>query len=946
MADALLAEPLIGRQTQRDSLTGWVGELVAGGGRAVLLEGEPGIGKSALVRAAAAEARAAGCQVFWAACDELSRAFPLLPLLEALGVRESADDPARKAIMRMLRTGSGTGSAVEPVVAAAEQLLALVDELCGAAPVLLVVDDLQWADPATVLAWARLARSVRQLPLLLVGALRPVPQRDDLRTLRRTVDPDGLLHVQGLPEPEAARLVSTLVAGTPGARLMRLARGASGNPLYLTELVNALARGGRLVRDDGRVEVTGGPTPGSLPDAIADRLEFLSTSARAALRAGALLGVDFSVTELAAVSGRSLTDLLPALDEAIAAGVLRDDGAGLAFRHPLIRTALYDGMPAAVRAAWHRDAGRALARHGAPVERVARQLLPALCSAGSQAGAADDWVVRWLVESARPLIGRAPRVAIPLLRWALAGTPAAAGPHDLLACRLAEALCRVGEVTDAAQVASRALAHAPQPDLVVDLHGTLAQCRATEGRSEESLAALERALGDPGLPPPHRARLLVLVARVHRGLGHVDQAGRVAAEALAEATATGDGWAVGWALAVLTMVHGMRGEVVHSLPLFDRALTVTEGEPALADLRMLLQINQANAFSDLDRYDDAIAAVRHVRRKADSAGNVVRLGQAESLLVELLFNTGRWEEALAEADLVDQSPGAFRDPVVECCRRGIAATITLHHGQGAARHLAALQPYADRLGNRMVYPLALARSLEREQAGAPGQALAVLMEALSRSAEEQAETAPLLPDAVRLAIEVGDLATARAVVVRAATLVDGSTAPYRQATALHTRGLLEHDPVQLLRAADRYEAAGRPLPRVQALGAGGVALADSGDVVAARAQFTHALAGYEALGAQWDLARIQARFRAYGIRRGPQAKHRRVHHGWDALTPTETKIATLVARGMSNPQIAAQLFLSRRTVQSHVSHILTKLGVRSRMDIAREATRRERLPEP
>jgi len=85
---------------------------------------------------------------------------------------------------------------------------------------------------------------------------------------------------------------------------------------------------------------------------------------------------------------------------------------------------------------------------------------------------------------------------------------------------------------------------------------------------------------------------------------------------------------------------------------------------------------------------------------------------------------------------------------------------------------------------------------------------------------------------------------------------------------------------------------------------------------------------------------MQATFRSYGIRRGPRASHRKVRHGWDGITATEAKVAALVAEGMSNPQIAADLFLSRRTVQTHVSHILAKLNLSSRIDIAREAAQR------
>ena len=118
--------------------------------------------------------------------------------------------------------------------------------------------------------------------------------------------------------------------------------------------------------------------PDSLPGAIADRLGFVSAPTREVLRAAALLGVEFAITDLTAVLGRTVAALVPALDEARATGVLADSGSGLAFRHPLIREALYAEMPASVRAAWHRDAGHALASAGAAPDRVARQLLRAL----------------------------------------------------------------------------------------------------------------------------------------------------------------------------------------------------------------------------------------------------------------------------------------------------------------------------------------------------------------------------------------------------------------------------------------------------------------------------------------------------------------------------------------------------------------------------------------
>ena len=173
-----------------------------------------------------------------------------------------------------------------------------------------------------------------------------------------------------------AELVAALVGGRPDEELLRLADGAAGNPLYVTELVAALARSSSLaITGAGVAELTSGPAPSSLSAAIADRLGFVSGSVREILRAAALLGVDFAVPDLATVLGRGVADLVPAVDEACAAGVLAESGHGLGFRHPMIRAALYNEIPAPVRAAWHRDAARALAQAGAPADRVARQLL-------------------------------------------------------------------------------------------------------------------------------------------------------------------------------------------------------------------------------------------------------------------------------------------------------------------------------------------------------------------------------------------------------------------------------------------------------------------------------------------------------------------------------------------------------------------------------------------
>jgi len=211
-----LAGALIGRDSELATLTRLLAEAARGRGVSVLIEGEPGIGKSSLVRAALAEQAAAGFQVFWGSGDELGQALPLLPLLEGLKVREPSANPRRSSMLSLLRGEVAADRGTDTSAALAEQLLALVAEECASTPTVLVIDDLQWADHASITLWGRLARSVRQMPLLLVGMMRPVPQREELLALRRAVGGDARLTLSGLAGEAVAELVAALAGGRDG----------------------------------------------------------------------------------------------------------------------------------------------------------------------------------------------------------------------------------------------------------------------------------------------------------------------------------------------------------------------------------------------------------------------------------------------------------------------------------------------------------------------------------------------------------------------------------------------------------------------------------------------------------------------------------------------------------------------------------------------------------
>jgi DNA-binding CsgD family transcriptional regulator/tetratricopeptide (TPR) repeat protein len=938
---------LAGRADELALLDGLLRDLARGSGSVVLIEGEPGIGKTALIRTALASTAYGssagahhgsqwGCQVFWGAGDELGQELPLHPFLDALRVRTPSANARRTAIAGFLRGEVATDRGADVPALLAEQLIALIIDETAARPVALVIDDLHWADPASVRLWGRLARTASQVPLLLIGITRPVPQRDDLVVLRRAVDDAQRVPLSSLTEPAVAELVGALAGGRPDPGLLTLAAGAAGNPLYLTELLAALARSaGVIVDSGGNARLAAGPVPDSLPGVIADRLGFVSASTKEVLRAAALLGVEFAIADLTTVLGRTVTDLVPALDEARSTGILTDSVNGLAFRHPLIREALYAEMPTSIRAAWHRDAGHALAAAGVPPERVARQLLRGPADDG------PDWILDWLDQSADSLVGQAPGVAAELLARAVGAIPAGSAKHGWLAVRLADALYRTGDLAAAERVAERALGHAASPDLIVDLHWTLTQCRMRSGSADESLAALDRALGAPGLSARHRARLLALGARTYLYFGDVDAAGREAGRALESAAEADDTWSTGWALNVLAGRATVQGKLVNALPLYDQGLAVTETDPALTDLGLLLLINKAVTLCNLNRYDEALAAAERARQLADQVGTAIRLAQAHGVLGQLFFETGRWDDALAEIETV---PTDLKEPGAACGELGTLAVISFHRNEAACarEQLSATEPHAGRFGQRTIAPLILARSLDREQAGDLPEALAVLTAAFDANPDDLGETEDLLMDAVRLALKTGDKWTAQTLAGQAATLAEGSQVPHRQANALYCRGLIDRDAAVLLEAAHRLADAGRPLPRAKALEAAAECLVEIEERTPARLAFEQAVTVYEFLGAEADLNRVNAEFRVHGIRRGPHSKHRRATSGWESLTDTELKVAALVEDGLSNPEIAARLVLSRRTVTTHVSHILKKLDVATRTEIARESALRAR----
>jgi DNA-binding NarL/FixJ family response regulator len=892
-------------------LSGLVAAVAAGRGAVFLVEGEPGIGKTALVSAGVAEAQRLGCGVVRGAGDELLGRFPLRVLLDAFDVGAGSADERRRVVAEAFADGSSG----DPVVAAAEQLVALVERLCADGPLLVAVDDLHWVDGASLALWVRLAGLTEQVPLLLVGACRSVPYRDELDAIR-----------------QVAQLVGRLAGGVPDEALMAVMDPAAGNPLWVRETAAALMHEDAIRLRGERAGLVDPcyRAPASLLAAVGQRLTFLSPAAAEVARSAALLGGEFSVADLAAVRGRRPSDLIGPVSEASAAGVLGEVDGRLGFRHPLIRQALYEQVPGSVRSAMHGDAARALAGAGAPVGSVAAQLMAAGASA-------DAWQIDWLLRHGRVLINESLQVGVALLGAAVASSTGPVGDERFceLAALLANALTRSGRSDEAHVWARRVLESTTDPDRAADMRITLATGIWARYPAEELLALLEEGLRQPAVSPGLRARMLARRAMILKVRGDVDGAETAAREALGLAKSVHNKPALGLALNTLGTISEGRGQIEAAAQFFGHLVESLAEDWEAVRTRLAGQTNLGLMLAQLDRGSEAAEAFRAARALAERSGIPALSPMVFSAVVA--FSEGRWDDASADLETLADIPASYGLVVW-----GVNALIAAHREdrREALARLERTDPIviADaELHENSVFVVA-AHALVAEQDGDLPGALAHLT-ALTRPEAAVVPTRyEFLADLVRLALAAGDDGVAREAVTTAEAEASRVRVPGSRVAAAHCRGLLDGDAAAVVGAADYYRARGR-LPHLgAALQDAAALLAASGATGAAQAAAREAEQVYIGLGAGWDLRQMAARLRRYGLRMGVRGPRRRAESGWAALTPAEVAVARLVAEGLSNPDIGVKLLLSRRTVQTHVSHILAKLGARARLEIAHYVT--------
>jgi DNA-binding CsgD family transcriptional regulator len=967
--------PLIGRCAELSELLLTLARGAKGEGSLVTLEGEAGIGKTFLLEQALSKAEALGFRCFAGGAEELERHRPFGAISEALGIGRRGridqpplpgEDERRAAVAQLLAEPAGpvasnqtsaaamlAGAQPEGEFRVVDALIDFIEHLCAGGPVVVALEDLQWSDPSTLLALNHLGREIPRLPAVLIATMRPLPRSPELQSFLNELSAgDGQRQMLGkLADESVARLVETILGAAPGPRLLAQVRRAAGNPFFATELVAALQREGAINVRDGTAEVDAPTLPSSLASAIRRRLSFLSEEEVATLQVASILGSKFSMADLATVSDRPPATLAPHVTAAEEAGILHSEGHLFTFHHDLIRAALYAGMAQPVRNALHQSAARALEEAGLPPEDVAEHVVR-----GAVPG--DLGAVEWLRTAARQAEARSPTIAADLLQRALdillsgaaAGLPEGAeGLRDATLADLASSFLSSGHLGEAEKICRSTLEREHDPKVDGTLRLCLVQIYVGQGRVGKSLLAIEEAVRSPALTERERGRLWAWSSTCRVIIWDLEGAAASAERALAVCGQIEDDLGTTVARAGLAALENLRGNFSEALRLAEEALAGARRSRSPEARRLQLTLMHTLLLIDVDRVDDAQLALRRGREARERRGARWNLAPYHFVSCIGRFWSGEWDEAIAQFD----SAMDFAEEVVvgqgEVVGHAVRSMIALHRGELATadREATAAEEDSQTSGpqwraNWMLW----ARALVTEAQGQEDAALRLLTKGWEQcsGAGVVAEYPVIGPDLVRMAIAGGERLLAEEVTVAVETLAATAEVPSVKGAALRCRGLLDSNPAALLEAVAAYRLCPRKRELALACEDAAVALIAAGRCTDARPLADEALGTYRSFDAQRDVSRALRRLRGFGqgeaateeIAKGrtDRSKPGSGSGGWESLTRAEAKMADLVAKGLSNPEIARRLFISRRTVQSHVSHALEKLGLSSRVELA------------
>ena len=879
-------------------------DAMAGDGAApkvLLLTGAPGVGKSTVLDGVARLLVGRGVRVHRVAADEMSRRQPFGLVSSLLGLE----------------------SFYPPRADTSDLVLEAVESLCADGPVVLCADDVHHADADSLALLARLVGVTRDLPLSLLLARRALPAREGLTALAAR---PGVRAVEavGLDAGGLERLVRERLGAPPGPQLRELLALTSGNPFHAGVMLDDLERHGRLAVVNGVVAVAGGTgdVPESVQAATRAHLALLDEPVRDLLQVLAVWGRPAGVEQLAAVLGAPPAALLGRLQAAVASGVARWTGDdALAFRHDLYRDVVYADLAPSLRRVLHTACAAQLRATGG----ISTQILEHASSA------ADRTEPGQALHIAATDLAHAPAQAADLLATA-AGLAAPGAQADAIALARAGALAAAGQMAEAERVAGEALRTVTDTDVRHDLTRVMLHAMISGAHTDAALATIDGTLGG-AVDEARRAAL----THLRRWVVVLDGRGPVDTTVPRGRPGTRSGAAL--VPAAMELFLGARCESALALAVEARDVRVAGGSPTWGD--------GATApvwpawFALYARGPEAARALSvEARRSAQEQGRGWLLPQHLGVAASIDDFAGRWDDAAAEYD----------------------TTIEVLTTAGAgylSRHVGGLLAIRVRRGELDAVATALTRWKLRTQAEHFGLPVfgyvemllaeahgrpADVVEAVRRSWTTTLDGGRLLwalltgPDVARVAAAAGDRILLQRVAADVAAVPTDEAAALAPAADL-VRAMVEADPDRAAAAATASRNRGHVAGELAGWEEAAVAAAARGDGATARTCAARCSEVATLLGATGVTRRMTARLRAHDVRVGVSGTRRRPASGWQSLTPTELQVAQLVGQGLTSPQIATRLYLSPRTVQTHISHSLRKLDLRSRVELATTVAR-------
>jgi DNA-binding CsgD family transcriptional regulator len=913
-------------------------EASAGRGSLLLLEGPAGIGKTRLVVAAGRHGRELGLAMLSARGSELERDFAYGLVRQLFETPVVAAAPPERA--ELLAGAAGHAARLFGVAAARDDAAdALLDpsfailhglywlsaNLGRRSPLLLCVDDVHWADQASPRFLHYLGRRLQELPIAVVAATRPARSADGSPSLAALA-----------ADPAAEVLELAPLSQRAVAELMRLTFGTEVEPAFAAACHEATGGVPFLVREllrdiaDQGIEPTSaassriaGLAPRAVSHSVVQRLSHLSPSARQLARAAAVL-CEADLRLAAGLAGADHSTAVTAADELAAAGIL-EEGRPLRFVHPIVRAAVEADLPPGERAGLHAAAAGRLAKEGASAHRIAAHLL-----ATDPAG--DDRVADSLLSAARAATANgAPDSAVAYLRRALAEPPSERLRPDVL-LELGFAESYAGDPQATAHL-GQALDTAAATTAQVSVTLALGRMLQIDGRNREALEVFDRTRARLGATDRSAALTLegaALGAAQFDAETADDAAQRIARlRRLSEEDPRVPPSVFGM-LAVAAVNANEPAEVVARL-----ALRALDGAPKLlpeAVDRPPFFYHACNALAFAERYEQALPRFGEALADARRLGSLPHVLALSSYRALHHLRIGNLADAEADARVALETgprlPGLHAAVALAALLETLAERGELEAAEAAGeRYRLAGQFPATMQAGWLIAARGRLRLAESRPAAALGDLLAA-GDLLTRLRIITPSGAPWRSDAALAHLALGAQAEANALAAEEVMLARAFKGPRTLGVALRAAGLVEGGKrgIELLRQAARVlEGSGARLEHARATADLGAALRRAGQRAESREILRVALDLAHRCGAIALTERTRTELAAAGGR-----PRRIVLTGLDALTPSERRIAQLAAGGLSNRDIAQNLFITARTVEGHLTRAYQKLAITSR----------------